>query len=97
MRLALRDQFVATSSDDGTLRVWEADNGSVVATYPVQKSDDTTIAFSASGHTLLVAGQGILEEIPCDVCLSFDRLLSLAEHRAFGSLTSQERHEFLDQ
>jgi WD40 repeat protein len=89
------DQFVAASSDNGTLRVWDANTSHIAATYPIQTADDTMVAFAPSGPTVIVAGNGIVQDVRCTVCRSFDELLNLAKHRTLSHLTPQERREFL--
>ena len=93
------DRFIVTASDDGSVRVWEADTGREVATLPVHvpvpASQGTIVAFSSPGPTVVVAANGAVHAVLCEVCRPFGELLKLAERRALRALTPEERHEFL--
>jgi WD40 repeat protein len=85
------DAFVTTASIDGTVRVWESGSGRAVASLPIRAS----VVGVGRGPVIVAAGAGIIHTIACDVCHPFADLLKLAQRRAHGELTRQERREFL--
>lgn len=49
-------RYVATASDDGTARLWEAESGSPVAEFRGHTAGVSTVAFSKDGELLVTAG-----------------------------------------
>jgi hypothetical protein len=89
---------VAAGYDDGAVRVWDADTGEQVATFPVATGDTVIeVAFDPQGSRLAVstALNPLVRILDCDVCGSLDEVIGLARSRVTRSLTPQERATYL--
>jgi WD40 repeat protein/DNA-binding SARP family transcriptional activator len=85
---------VLSSSQDGTLRLWDARTGVQLAVlsdvgelYDVALSRDGKIATLGKGEVVRV--------FQCDVCGSLERVRALARARSPRPLTAEERRQFL--
>jgi WD40 repeat protein len=51
-------QTLATSSMDGTIRLWDTENGGILGSLPGHMQEATDVAFSPDGRTLASLGRG---------------------------------------
>jgi WD40 repeat protein len=88
-------RFLVSSADDSTVRVWDAASGRSLwsLTYDPRHQ---FVSFSPTGRYIVVSeGRGLASVYACDVCVSPQRLLSLARSHVTRPLTSEQRRTFL--
>jgi WD40 repeat protein len=89
-------RFAVTASDDRTVRVWETATGEQLVVFRGHSDDLQSVAFSSDGTLVVTASEdGTARIYPCDLCVSFDRLLELAGERVTRRLTPEERALYL--
>ncbi len=87
---------VLTSSQDGTLRIWDAHSGAELAVLQSGQGEIYDAAMSRDGKIATLGKGEVVRVVSCDVCGSLDRVRALALSRAPRSLTARERRQFLD-
>ena len=88
-------QRIATSSADRTVRIWDTRSGQLLDVLGGFVNNVWRAEFSPDGdHVVAVSSDWTLQEFRCELCLSKQGLLRLAESRASRDLTTQERQQF---
>jgi WD40 repeat protein len=86
--------FATISSSGGGVSLWDTRDQAPILTLPGSFGDN--IAFAPDGIALITGSNGQQpEQLPCDVCGGFGRLLGLAKERETRTLTPQERALYL--
>jgi WD40 repeat protein len=83
---------LATASEDGTAKVWDANSGQELITLTVQPLGLLDVAISPDGKYLATAGRDGAVRL---FVLSTDELISLAQTRVTRSLTAEECQRYL--
>jgi WD40 repeat protein len=84
--------LVATASEDGTARIWDASTGRPLHTLFGHEGSVTGVAFSPDGTTVATSGvDGTVREY----ALGFDDLVRIARSRLTRSLSSAECQRYL--
>jgi WD40 repeat protein/DNA-binding SARP family transcriptional activator len=86
---------VLTSSQDGSLRLWDAYSGAQLAVLQSGEGEIYDAAMSQDGKIATLGKGEVVRVFTCDVCGSIDRVRALALSRAPRSLTARERRQFL--
>jgi WD40 repeat protein len=102
--------YVVSGALDGTARIWTVGGTEIEQVRPAE-AVVTTVGFSDDGRRILVGGlagsrfrpslahdpvsRSLVRVYDCDVCRSFDDLVSLARSRVTRQLTTAERAEYL--
>jgi len=102
------DNLIATASEDGTAKIWDADSGKKLLTLLGHNQPVLGVAFNPSGSRLATAStdgtvkvwdvthsQVLEAETVKDY--SLDVLIQLAEKRVKRKLTPDERREYLNE
>ena len=86
--------FATISGDGGGVSLWDTRDQDPIQTMPGSFGDN--IAFAPDGLSL-ITGSNVPppEQLPCDVCGNFGRLLTLAKERETRTLTPEERALYL--
>ena len=83
---------LATASQDGTAKLWDAVNGSELQILPGHSAIVTSVAFSPDGRRLASAGtDGIVQVFALDI----SELLKLARSRVPRNLNADECKRYL--
>jgi WD40 repeat protein len=86
---------VLTSSQDGSLRLFDAQDGTEIAVLQAPQGELYDIVLSRDGK-IATLGQGeVVRVFSCDVCGSLEQVRALALSRAPRPLSAQERRQFL--
>ena len=76
------ERFVATASQDGAVRLWDAASGRLIATFGDHENAVYDVAFSPDGAYLASGSEdGAAHLYACDVCAPIAALLELAQKR----------------
>jgi len=87
------DRFVATASDDGTAKMWDAMSGFELLSLTGHTSSVTSVAFSRDGSRLVTSGYDGTVRV---YTLDLPTLIALAEKRVTRrELTADERRRYL--
>ena len=85
---------VLTSSQDSTLRLWDAHTGAALAVLQSDQGEIYDAALSADGRIATLGKGEVVRVFTCDVCGSLDDVRALARSRAPRQLTARERGQF---
>jgi WD40 repeat protein len=85
-----------STSNDGTLRLWDARGGEALAELSFREDDQLwDVALSRDGRIATLGKGEVVRVFSCDVCGSFEQVLALARARAPRQLSPEERRRFL--
>jgi WD40 repeat protein/DNA-binding SARP family transcriptional activator/energy-coupling factor transporter ATP-binding protein EcfA2 len=86
---------VLSTSDDSTLRLWDARGGEALAVLQSGGGPLWEVSLSRDGTIATYAKSGVVRVFKCEVCGSLQQLRALARSRAPQPLTPEERQRFL--
>jgi WD40 repeat protein len=86
---------VLSSSSDGTLRLWDAQDGDQLAVLQSGDVPINDVALSRGGQIATMGKDGIVRVFACDVCGDLSQVRALAHTRAPQPLTPAERRRYL--
>jgi WD40 repeat protein len=86
---------VLTSSQDGSLRLWDARTGTALAVLQSGQGEIYDAALSRDGKIATLGKGEVVHVFKCDVCGSLEQVRALALSRAPRPLTARERRQFL--
>ena len=86
---------VLSSSDDGTLRLWDARRGVPLAVLRSNEGQLFDVALASDGKIATLGKGEVVHVFGCEVCGSLDQVRTLALSHAPRPLTADERREFL--
>jgi WD40 repeat protein len=88
-------KFVVTSSADATARLWDAITGRELAVIHGHQAEVTSASFSPEGNSIVTTSRDHTAQIyTCDICGSFEQVLTLAKQRVTHELTREERNQY---
>ena len=85
---------VLSSSDDGTVRLWDARGGDALAVLQSGAGGVYDVAQSADGRIATLSRGDVVRVFDCEVCGSLDEVRALARSRIARPLTPEERQRF---
>jgi WD40 repeat protein len=89
------DRFIATASQDSSIRLWEASTGRLLTIISTHNNAVWDVAFSPGGAYLMSGSEdGTAHIYACDVCTQTDSLLVLARERITRTPTDLEARTF---
>jgi WD40 repeat protein len=86
---------IVTASADGTTRVWDARNGTVLAVLSRHAGRVNSAAFLPSGSIVSGGEDRAVRVYRCETCGQVDSLLDLARTHVTRDLSARERAEFV--
>jgi WD40 repeat protein len=89
------DNQVLSSSQDGSVRLFDARTGVQLAVLQPAEGELYDLALSRDGRIATLGKGEVVRVFTCDVCGSLDRVRALARSRSPGPLTAEEREQFL--
>ena len=89
------DDHVLSSSQDGSVRLFDARTGVQLAVLQPAEGELYDLALSRDGKIATLGKGEVVRVFTCDVCGSLDRVRALARSRSPGPLTADEREQFL--
>ena len=86
---------VLSSSQDDSLRLWDAHSGAALAILQSGQGEIYDAAVSSDGQIATLGKGEVVQVFKCAVCASLDEVRAQALSRAPRQLTSREREQFL--
>jgi WD40 repeat protein len=86
---------VLSASDDGTLRLWDAETGATLAVLQAGKDPVTDVALSRDGKIATLGDDDVIRVFRCEVCGTVEQVRATARSRSPAPLTPSERQQFL--
>ena len=84
-------RHVLSSSDDGTVRLWDVRGGDALAVLQSGGGELYDVALSRDGTLATLGEGGIIRTFECEVCGSLEEVRELARSRVARPLTAEER------
>jgi WD40 repeat protein len=86
---------VLTSSNDGSLRLYDARDGTELAVLQAPQGQLYGVALSPDGDIATLGSGDVVRVFPCEVCGTLDEVRALARSRSPRPLTATERQQLL--